>query len=160
MKESQRIRSLFSKQYNQNPWIGVNFVDKLAQITPELAAYKFSPKTNSIWEILNHLISWRELVLEGIHKNTYSSPSHNFFLPIKDPSEEEWNLTLDRLHASQEAWLEYFSSFEEGILEKKFGDHTYTYYELILGVLHHDIYHLGQIALLARVISESSKGQV
>ncbi|WPR76831.1 DinB family protein [Algoriphagus sp. NG3] len=160
MKESQRIRSLFSKQYNEDPWLGVNFVDKLAQISPEEAVYKFSPNTNSIWEILNHLISWREIVLEGIHRNTYSVPDHNFFLPIKDSSEEEWNLTLDRLRASQESWLEYFSSLDEGILDNKFGDQTYTYYELVLGVLHHDIYHLGQIALLARIVSEISKGGV
>ena len=154
MKESQRIQSLFAKQYNQDPWLGVNFVDKLAQLSPNQAAFKFTPDSNSIWEILNHLISWRELVLEGIHEKTYTSPSHNFFLPISEPSQIEWKKTLDRLNQSQDSWLTYLSTMDEAIFDEQFNDKNYTYYELILGVLHHDIYHLGQISLLARLVKE------
>ncbi|WP_339879520.1 DinB family protein [uncultured Algoriphagus sp.] len=153
MKESQRIQSLFAKQYNQDPWLGVNFVDKLAQLSPNQAAFKFTPDANSIWEILNHLISWREMVLEGIHEKKYTSPSHNFFLPISEPSQIEWKKTLDRLNQSQDSWLTYLSTMDEAIFDEQFNDKNYTYYELILGVLHHDIYHLGQISLLARLVS-------
>lgn len=154
MKESQRIQHLFAKQYNQDPWLGVNFVDKLAQLSPDQAAYKFTPTNNSIWEILNHLISWREMVLHGISVETYNSPSHNFFQAISEPTEIEWTKTLDRLSQSQDSWLNYLSKMDEEIFDKKFGDKNYTYYELILGVLHHDIYHLGQISLLARLVTE------
>lgn len=156
MKEPQRIRSLFTKQYNDDPWLGVNFVDKLKQISPGQAAHKFSPRTNSIWEILNHIISWREMVLQGIPQKSYSSPNHNFFLPIINPSEKEWAKTLDRLGKSQQSWLEYLSVLDESIFDENFGDTNYTYYELILGVLHHDIYHLGQLSLLARLTTEIS----
>src|SRR5690606_22761870 len=120
MKESQRIQSLFAKQYNDDSWLGVNFVDKLRQISLEQAVHKFSPATNSIWEILNHLISWRELVLAGIPQNTYTSPAHNFFQPITNPTEDEWLRTLNRLKKSQEEWLEYFSSLDESIFENPF----------------------------------------
>ncbi|SFU13506.1 DinB superfamily protein [Algoriphagus locisalis] len=154
MKESQRIQRLYSKQYNGDSWLGVNFVDKLNQITLTQAAHKFSPSTNSIWEILNHLIRWRKLVLEGIPHNTYTSPFHNFFQPITNPSKEEWLKTLDLLRDSEEAWQEYLSNLDESIFDKAFGDKQYNYHELIHGVLHHDIYHLGQISLLARLTRE------
>ncbi|WP_192350177.1 DinB family protein [Algoriphagus sp. Y33] len=154
MKESRRIESLFAKQYNGNPWLGVNMVDKLSQITPEQAAHKFSPQANSIWEILNHMIGWRELVLRGIPKNNYSSPNHNFIQPITNTTKEEWQKTLAHLEKSQEDWLQYLSTLDEMILGETFGDMSYSYYELILGVLHHDIYHFGQISILFRLITE------
>lgn len=148
MKETLRIRSLFEKQYDGDPWLGVNFISKLSQITPEIAAYKFSPETNSIWEILNHIIGWREAVLQGIPQNGYISPEHNFICPIESPTALEWEHTLVRLKDSQEDWLDFLNETDKILLQKPFSKKIYNHYELILGVLHHDIYHLGQISLL------------
>lgn len=156
MEESLRIKSLFVKQYDGNCWLGVNFQNKLAQINLSQATYKFSPATNSIWEILNHLISWREVVLAGLLKDTYSSPDHNYFQAIKDPSKTEWLKTLDRFRNSQDGWLEYLSNLDDSIFEKQFDNKNYNYYEMIHGILHHDIYHLGQISLLVRMTIEIS----
>lgn len=153
MNESRRIENLFAKQYNGDPWLGVNMVDKLDQIDPEHAAYKFSPEANSIWEILNHIIGWREAVLQGIPQKSYLSPSHNYIQPITNPSQEEWIKTLERLEKSQVDWLHFLSKIDETIFDEPFGDKSYSNYELIMGVLHHDIYHLGQISLLVRLIS-------
>lgn len=153
MKETLRIRSLFEKQYDGNPWLGVNFLDKLKLITPEMAAFKFSPDTNSIWEILNHIIGWREVVLQGIPQNGYKSPPHNYLTPIESPSELEWEHTLVRLKDSQDDWLEYLNSLDKKVFERPFSDGRYNHYELILGILHHDIYHLGQISLLIRLVN-------
>ncbi|MEB2775485.1 DinB family protein [Algoriphagus sp. D3-2-R+10] len=152
MKESRRIENLFAKQYNGDPWLGVNMVDKLGQINPEQAAYKFSPEANSIWELLNHIIGWREAVLHGIPQKSYLSPIHNYIQPITNPSQEEWIKTLDRLKKTQTKWIQFLSTVEETIFDEPFGDKSYSHYELIMGVLHHDIYHLGQISLLVRLI--------
>ncbi|MBN3519476.1 DinB family protein [Algoriphagus lutimaris] len=157
MKETLRIRSLFEKQYDGDPWLGVNFTKKLQQVTPEMAAHKFSPESNSIWEILNHIIGWREVVLQGIPQNGYKSPDHNYLNPIQNPTELEWEHTLVRLKDSQEDWSEFLKNLEKTIFEKPFGDKQYNHYELIMGILHHDIYHLGQISLLIRLVNETNK---
>lgn len=154
MKETLRIRSLFEKQYDGAPWLGVNFTEKLALITPELAACKLSPDSNSIWEILNHIIGWREVVLQGIPQNGYKTPPHNYLQPIKNPTALEWEHTLVRLKDSQEDWLEFLTQMDKKIFEKPFGDKNYNHYELIIGILHHDIYHLGQISLLIKLLKE------
>jgi uncharacterized damage-inducible protein DinB len=157
MEETSRIKSLFAKQFDGNPWLGVNFTQKLQHVTPEMAAYKINPDTNSIWEILNHIIGWREVVLQGIPQNGYISPNHNYLQPIENPSELEWEHTLVRLKDSQQDWMEFFETLDESIFDEPFGDKPYTYYELILGILHHDIYHLGQISLLIKLLPKSFK---
>lgn len=151
MQETQRIKSLFAKQYDGDPWLGVNFVNKLSQITPEIAAFKLHPEANSIWEILNHIIGWREVVLQGIPQNGYKSPIHNYMNPIENPSALEWEHTLVRLKDSQEDWLEFLESMNETNLEKPFGNKGLNHYELIFGILQHDTYHLGQISFLIKL---------
>jgi len=66
-----------------------------AGITPEQAAKKFKPGWNSIWEVLNHLMSWRLAILERIEGREYPSPENNFFSPITDQSASAWNKTLE-----------------------------------------------------------------
>ena len=59
MKETQRIIKLFKDLYEGNPWIDVNITGTLGKITAQQAAKKIVLRHNSIWEIVNHLISWR-----------------------------------------------------------------------------------------------------
>jgi len=154
MEEIQRIKSLFAKQYNGDTWLGVNFLGKLDKITPEQAAFKFSPEVNSIWEILNHVIGWRELVLQGIPQNGYKKPSHNYLQPIQHISDLEWEHTIVRLKDSQQDWLEFLENLDSSLIHKPIGDKTFNHYELIMGILHHDIYHLGQISLLVKLLKK------
>ncbi|EAZ83205.1 DinB family protein [Algoriphagus machipongonensis] len=157
MEEANRIKSLFAKQFDGKPWLGVNFTEKLQEVTPEMAAYKITPDTNSIWEILNHIIGWREVVLQGFPQNGYITPSHNYLHPVENTSYLEWEHTLVRLKDSQQDWTEFFETLDESIFDQPFGDKPYTYYELMLGILHHDIYHLGQISLLIKLIPKRLK---
>ena len=51
MNEPVRIVSLFNKLYNSNPWIDVNIVDTLSNLTADQATKKVLNNCNSIWEI-------------------------------------------------------------------------------------------------------------
>ena len=55
MKEAERIIKLFEDLYNGSPWIDVNIVDTLKNITTNQAANKIIAERNSIWEIVNHV---------------------------------------------------------------------------------------------------------
>jgi uncharacterized damage-inducible protein DinB len=108
MKESQRISKLFEDLYAGSPWIDVTMIDQLTQLNAEQAASRIYENWNTIWEILNHMISWRETVLRRVHGEVIPSPSHNFILPVKDISEPAWKATLKRLEDSQYEWLSFF----------------------------------------------------
>jgi uncharacterized damage-inducible protein DinB len=66
MNESERIIKLFKDLYEGHPWLDVTFMDTLKNMSAEDAAKKPKPGWNSIWEIVNHVISWRLAVLERI----------------------------------------------------------------------------------------------
>ncbi len=152
MKETDRIIKLFDDLYNGQPWLDVTFMDTLKNITPEQAAKKFKPGWNSIWEVLNHLMSWRLAILERIEGRDYPSPENNFFSPITDQSASAWNKTLENFADSQKKWVDYLRSFSADRFDEVPDNRPYTRYELIHGILQHDAYHLGQIRILAKTI--------
>ena len=152
MKETQRIINQFEYLYNGEPWIGVNIVDTLANITSEQAANKIGVDRNSIWEITNHIISWRLNVLQRVKGKTMVSPGNNYFEPVTHQSAAAWKNTLKQLKISQQEWIDFLKTFSENDFEKIYPKNAMTYYENIHGIIQHDAYHLGQITLLSKLI--------
>ncbi len=152
MKETQRIAKLFHDLYDGEAWIGVNILDTLSHISVEQAHTRVMPQWNTVWEIVNHLIGWRENVLVRISGKTIRTPSHNYIQPIKKPTEAAWNKTLDHLAESQIAWMATLKNLKSADLEIIYPGNEMAYYENIHGVLQHDAYHLGQIVLLAKAL--------
>jgi uncharacterized damage-inducible protein DinB len=150
MTEQQRLVSLFEKLYNGSPWIGVNLVSVLEPITATQASQRVLPNCNTIWEITNHLIVWRQNVLQRINGKIIKTPSTNYFEPVKDTSDQAWHHTLKLLKETQEQWIRFLKNFQTSQFETLYEVNKMTYYEHIHGILQHDCYHLGQIVLLAK----------
>ena len=153
MKEPGRITKLFEDLYNGSPWIDVTIMDTLKNISVEQAAKKVTPERNSIWQIVNHMIAWRENVLLRIQGNEIVTPNNNYFTEIENTSETEWQKALERLENSQHQWIAFLKTFEESQFEKIYPKNRMSYYEHIHGILQHDAYHLGQIVLLSKLMS-------
>jgi len=150
MTESVRLINLFKKLYNGSPWIDVNIVATLSNITTEQAQKKLLPKANTIWEITNHLISWRINVLQRLHGQMITSPENNYFEEVKDTSANAWETTLSKFENTQEQWLEFLTQFKVEDFETPYPGNEMTYYEHVQGIIQHDAYHLGQIVLLSK----------
>ena len=150
MKETVRIKKLFADLYNGSPWLDVTLDASFKKLSAQQAVKKIFPNWNSAWQIINHLISWREAVLLRVQGQVIESPADNYFKEITDQSDAAWQLTLQRLEDSQKNWLAFFDSLDEADLEKIYPGNNATFYENIHGILQHDAYHLGQVVLLSK----------
>jgi uncharacterized damage-inducible protein DinB len=152
MKEAKRIKKLFEDLYDGSPWIDVTIMDTLKSISAQRAAKKIAPGRNSVWQIVNHIIAWRENVLLRVQGNIIITPNNNYFIEIDNVSEAEWQKTLERLANSQDQWIRFLENFDESKFETIYPSNKMSYYEHIHGILQHDAYHLGQIVLLSKLV--------
>lgn len=152
MSESKRISNLYQSLYDGVPWLEVTLANTLENVTAEEAYRKINPKLNTIWEIVNHLIQWRRNILRRVQGETVVTPDHNYFVPVLDPSEAAWEQSLQNLSKSQEAWNTFFEEFDDTDFEKIYEHNNHTYYEHIHGIIQHDVYHLGQIVILKKLL--------
>ena len=154
MKETERLEILFKDLFKGDPWLDVNLLSTLEEIDADLASKRIAEGRNTIWEIVNHLTSWRKNILERLRGNFIPSPAHNFILPVEEPSEESWQNALEELKATQEEWIQALEAFREEDLEKTGNDKNNTpFYYYVHGILQHDAYHLGQIVLLKKLLA-------
>ncbi|PWB26962.1 DinB family protein [Flavobacterium sp. HTF] len=152
MSESKRISNLYQSIYNGNPWLEVTLADTLENITASQAYKKINPNLNTIWEIVNHLIQWRRTILSRVQGEIVNAPDHNYFVPVLDSSEAAWEQSLQSLAKSQELWNAFFENFDDADFAKIYASNNHTYYEHIHGIIQHDVYHLGQIVILKKLL--------
>lgn len=152
MSENIRISNLYQSIYNGNPWLEVTLANTLKDVSANQAYRKVNPNLNTIWEITNHLIQWRRNILKRVEGETVTTPDHNYFVPVLDSSEAAWEQSLQNLAKSQELWNSFFENFDDADLDKIYVNNGHTYYEHIHGIIQHDIYHLGQIVILKKLL--------
>jgi uncharacterized damage-inducible protein DinB len=152
MKESERILQMYQELYDGSPWIEVNILSSLREIKPEQAVKRVAPDRNNIWEILNHLVSWRMNVLQRVHGEINDAPENNYFVKKEEADIGEWKELLLQLENSQKEWVGFLKGLEDENLEQTYPSNNMSYYKHIHGILQHDAYHLGQIVLLSRLV--------
>jgi uncharacterized damage-inducible protein DinB len=146
-KESDRIIHLFEKTFDKQPWYGSSIMEILKNIKPEIVFKKVND-THSIIELVLHMVSWRTFVTNRLNGNdNYQVSEENNF-----PKPGSWEDALKALQQSQVTLLEAAKKFPEEKLDDICPSkvHKYTYYTLLHGIVEHDVYHLGQIALLKK----------
>lgn len=78
MKENNSIKTLFEDLFDGDPWLDITILGTLQGITADQALKRFAPSSNSIWELVNHLIDWRLNVLQRVQGKVLISPDDNY----------------------------------------------------------------------------------
>jgi uncharacterized damage-inducible protein DinB len=149
MSEVQRISRLLKHGYDGQPWYGTALSKLLADVTAEQAAVKPFPKLHSIWQEVLHAIAWRKATLRMLSGEPFSGLSDAENWP--EPSNCDaaaWKTTLGELAQTQIELQTALADLTDERLTEKPGDKPFTLYVLLHGIIHHDVYHAGQIALL------------
>lgn len=152
MKEVNLIIKLFKDLFEGNSWIDVNIMNTIKGLSSEEAATKVYNEFHTVWEIVNHMISWRLAVLERMQGKLSDEPPDNYFSEVADKSDTAWNETLIRLRETQLKWIKFLETFSEDQFTIEYPTNHMTYYEHIHGILQHDAYHLGQLTSLVKTI--------
>jgi uncharacterized damage-inducible protein DinB len=146
--EINRILKLFADLQHGDCWIGENFKSVLHGIDASRAA-QANGNTNSIWQLVAHLTYWRSRVVNRLTGSDNPPPFPDFLLP-ETLSEANWKQALLDFEAAYHTLRSAISHIKEENLDKPSPREGQTYYELILGCLQHDAYHMGQIMLLKK----------
>lgn len=149
----------FKEVYNGNPWYGETIASKLNGIANDLAFVRPMEDVHSIAEVVAHMTYWRKSLIGRLNKDESFNASVESEDNWRDPSllrQEGWDKVRADFEASQEAVVEALSRQPATILETEYSE-GYTFEYLIQGVIDHDIYHLGQIGLIRKIIKQKEE---
>ena len=146
-RELKHLIKMLQHTYEKNAWHGPAVKEVLASVTAA-DAQKRLPNSHSIIELVAHMTAWRIFVVKKLQGNTdYKvTDEMNFTTPT------DWVKVQEELETSQARLLEALKAFDGSKLYEPVphGSYNYNFYTLLNGIIHHDLYHAGQIALLKK----------
>ncbi|MEK7830607.1 MAG: DinB family protein [Acidobacteriota bacterium] len=151
MSETHRINSQLKRAYQGEAWHGPSLRELLEGVTAQQAAAKPIPSAHSIWELVNHIIAWEQIARLRLEGDPVKNPSDEMnFPPVNDTSETAWQAALQSLAIGNQALRDSIRKIDDAKLEEIVPEASYSNYGLLHGVIQHDLYHAGQIALLKK----------
>jgi len=152
--EVKNILSLLVDTFEGKPWHGgPSAREVLKNVQPKQITKKLNG-THSIIELVGHMTAWRNFVSHQLQGNlNYTvTDEHNF------PSDKDWPSTLNDFFETQNKLVSLLKHLPANrLMDVVPGDHrSYTLFELLHGIIHHDVYHIGQIALLNKAFQQRS----
>ena len=137
-------------------WMGENFDIKLGRLSGDAPFQRPGPDMHCPAEIVAHLTAWRRDALLKVEtgKGRLRDSDEENWPPVSYLREKGWEQILREFDASLEALQTLLDARDDAFLSQTYYDQdyqdTFQYGYLIDGLLHHDLYHLGQLGLILK----------
>jgi len=152
MSEIERMLDQLKRAFEGEAWHGPSVKEAIAGVTAAQAHARPLANAHSIWELVQHIAVWEAVGRRRLQGDPaevlISSPED--WPPPEDTSEAAWEQARAALGRGHQALVEAISQVPESRLDEPIMEGKSTVYVTLHGVIQHDIYHAGQIAMLKK----------
>jgi uncharacterized damage-inducible protein DinB len=157
MNEIARIVDQLEREHAGDPWHGSPLAVILEGVSHTQAAARPIAGGHSIWELVLHIAAWKNEVRHRLSGAAAAEPREGDWPHVGDPTAGRWVQAREQLELAHRLLVSAVKEFPEATLFTPTNDPrrqdpglSQTYYELLHGLVQHDVYHSGQIAILKR----------
>jgi uncharacterized damage-inducible protein DinB len=154
MTEIERILDQMDRAFSGDAWHGPPLMSLLDGLSAEDASKHGVSNAHSIWELVYHISSWKIIARHRLLGEAVDVSTERDWPPVWEVSDIAWKRAVEDLRETQARLRQVVGELRECDLEEKAGGPPdYTRYVLIHGILQHDLYHAGQMAILRKAVS-------
>ena len=159
MPEIDRLVDELERDHAGDPWHGSPVKAILRGVTAEEAACRSVPHVHTIWELVLHMTAWKDEVRRRLGGAPVGDPQDGDWPEVGATTPERWDAALASLDATHEALIAAVRALPESALfaptadprDRPLGSGV-SHYTLLHGLVQHDAYHAGQIAMLVKAV--------
>ena len=154
MTEIDRILDQLNRAFEGPAWHGPSIKELLSGVTAAQAHQRPIANGHSIWELVHHIAVWEDVGRRRLAGDPAEVPlsSTEDWPPAEDLSEAAWEKSKAALERSHQALVEAISRVPLSRLDEPILKDKSTVYVTLHGVIQHDLYHAGQIAILKKAL--------
>jgi uncharacterized damage-inducible protein DinB len=154
MNEIERIADQLERGFDGDAWHGTPLLKLLEDVTPKQAAAHPIANAHSIWEIVNHIRAWRSAVEARLAGQVRELAGTADWPPVSDTHDTKWRDAIRDLCQRHNSFITAVRAFPESKLHENAPNRDHSYYVMLHGMVQHDLYHAGQIAILKKAASK------
>ena len=138
-------------------WHGPALADLVGDVSADDAAAHPVPSAHSIWELVLHITAWTEIVRERlVSTSAVEATAEQDWPPVNDQSAEAWREAVERMKAAHRELAADVAALDDSRLIGRVPGREHNMLAMVHGVIEHDAYHGGQIAVLKRAVSRKN----
>jgi uncharacterized damage-inducible protein DinB len=157
MSEIDRLIDQLEREHTGDPWHGSPLHAILDYVTAAQAAARPLRGAHSIWELVLHMTGWKNEVRRRLSGAPASDPEGGDWPAVGERTDEAWRKAVGRLDKAHQDLMNAIRAMPESKLHEPTNDVRdrplgtgVSYYVLLHGIVQHDVYHAGQIAILKK----------
>jgi uncharacterized damage-inducible protein DinB len=153
MSETARLADQIRRAFDGEAWHGDSVLELLSDVNAAIAAAYPIKNAHSIWELVLHIAAWDDAVLRRTGGASVELTAEQNFPAVKDTSPGAWRKAVSQLRSKHENLVQAVAAFPDARLTdpvpgKK--EKYYNFFYMFSGIVQHELYHAGQIALLKK----------
>jgi len=153
MTEAFRLADQIRRAFEGSAWHGDSILELLADVNAKTAGARPIKDAHSIWEILLHIAAWDDVVTRRAGGTAAILTDAQNFPAVTDTSEAAWNQAIETTKETHHELIRAVAAFPDSRLAEQVPGKTqnyYNFYYMFSGIVQHELYHAGQIALLKK----------
>jgi uncharacterized damage-inducible protein DinB len=153
MSQTALLADQIRRAFEGEAWHGDPISKILRGVSAAQAAAHPIKNAHSIWELVLHVTAWDDVVRRRIGGSVVRLSGKQNFPPVRDTSEAAWRKAVQNLKQGHAELVKAVAAFPDARLRKKVPGKTQKYhdfYYMISGIVQHELYHAGQIAILKK----------
>jgi uncharacterized damage-inducible protein DinB len=151
MDEIQGIVDQLQRAFEGHAWHGPAVRELLADVSAAQADARPIAQAHSIWEIVLHISTWEHIVRRRLQGEVINGLADEEDWPaVRDSSEAAWRQAVHDLEERHRALRDAVAQLDEARLTAKVPGKDHSVYVMLHGIIQHDLYHAGQIAVLKK----------
>ena len=155
MSEASTISAMLKSISHGPAWHGPPVVQVLEGVSAGQAARRPVDGAHSVWEILLHMNAWQDHaanVADGADGAPLEGDRDWPPVPTSH-SEEDWEAARLHFEGGGQEIRERIAHFDEARLHETVPGRDFPMKVLLHGIVHHNLYHCGQLALLKKALN-------
>jgi uncharacterized damage-inducible protein DinB len=154
-REVQYIITTLKDTLEGDPWYGLAMYKALEDVEPACVFINPDEKGHALIELLYHVVTWAQFV-----QNRMEDPDS----PVSwfegegdwreiDPTTHTWKNGLEALKKAHRRIIEILQTKDDSFLESPVKQRKYNMGYLLRGLVQHNIYHLGQMIYVKKLLA-------
>lgn len=153
-KETQYIIKSFESTLNGQPWFGRAVYEILGEADETKTNTKPNGTEHSMTELLWHMNVWAEFVLASLENRSVEEMKTieaNDWRQI-DPNTHTWKKGTEQLKSTHKKIIDILNQKDDNFLSEIVPTRKFNFRFMLNGLIQHNIYHLGQVAYVKKML--------
>lgn len=153
------IKKQLTLIYDGDAWYGPSIKATLKSVEPRCVYNSPRASLHPIAELVAHMISWRTFAVRRLNGDDSFLPEQEDtfdWSQFSTDKKKAWDAMRKQLGINQHQLLHLLDQYGDSMLEQEVAGKPYTFRFLLTGLIQHDVYHLGQIVYIQRLLEDEN----